>query len=272
MNNLIYDIGMHTGKDTEFYLLKGFNVVSVEANPRLVKAAEEKFKEFIETGRLTIINKAIASGNSEKIKFYINEDKDDWGTILPSWNRSMNSNYTSIEVETIQLENIIETYGMPYYMKIDIEGADVLCLKSLLKINRIPDFLSIESTTPNNLPNQQTDCLEILSHLNVLGYKKFKISDQSANRTIKCPNPPLEGNYVNATFGGDSSGLFGKELNSPAYTLDEVAKMYLAYFYEPKKSAPSLVERILRKLKLTVEEKNPLFHKAGWFDIHAIKE
>ena len=34
--NLIFDIGMHIGQDTEFYLKKGFCVVAVEANPKLV--------------------------------------------------------------------------------------------------------------------------------------------------------------------------------------------------------------------------------------------
>ena len=45
--NLIFDIGMHVGQDTEFYLKKGFNVVAVEANPKLVKENTEKFKEYI---------------------------------------------------------------------------------------------------------------------------------------------------------------------------------------------------------------------------------
>lgn len=38
-NSLIIDVGMHTGRDTEFYLKKGFNVVAIEANPELVKKA-----------------------------------------------------------------------------------------------------------------------------------------------------------------------------------------------------------------------------------------
>jgi hypothetical protein len=31
--DLIYDIGMHQGEDTEFYLQKGFNVIAFEADP-----------------------------------------------------------------------------------------------------------------------------------------------------------------------------------------------------------------------------------------------
>ena len=32
-SDLIIDVGMHTGKDTLFYLQKGFRVVAIEANP-----------------------------------------------------------------------------------------------------------------------------------------------------------------------------------------------------------------------------------------------
>jgi hypothetical protein len=38
--NLIYDVGMHTGQDTEFYLAKGFNVIAIEANPLLMQKAQ----------------------------------------------------------------------------------------------------------------------------------------------------------------------------------------------------------------------------------------
>jgi 16S rRNA A1518/A1519 N6-dimethyltransferase RsmA/KsgA/DIM1 with predicted DNA glycosylase/AP lyase activity len=31
--DLIYDVGMHHGEDTEFYLRKGFRVVAFEADP-----------------------------------------------------------------------------------------------------------------------------------------------------------------------------------------------------------------------------------------------
>ena len=37
--DLIYDVGMHNGADTAFYLAKGFRVVAVEANPELVQAS-----------------------------------------------------------------------------------------------------------------------------------------------------------------------------------------------------------------------------------------
>ena len=52
-NDLIYDIGMHKGEDTDFYLRKGFSVVAIEANPDLCKECTQKFRRARDSGRLT---------------------------------------------------------------------------------------------------------------------------------------------------------------------------------------------------------------------------
>ena len=36
MENLIFDIGFHKGEDTLFYLLKGYRVIAVDADPDLI--------------------------------------------------------------------------------------------------------------------------------------------------------------------------------------------------------------------------------------------
>ena len=38
MEELIYDIGFHKGEDTLFYLLKGYNVVAVDADIELLNS------------------------------------------------------------------------------------------------------------------------------------------------------------------------------------------------------------------------------------------
>ncbi len=43
--DLIFDLGMHTALDTKFYLDKGFRVVAVEANPRMVESAREQVRK-----------------------------------------------------------------------------------------------------------------------------------------------------------------------------------------------------------------------------------
>lgn len=57
--NLIYDVGMHQGQDTDFYLKKGFDVVSFEANPSNAEICRKRFAHAIAAKRLTIVEGAI---------------------------------------------------------------------------------------------------------------------------------------------------------------------------------------------------------------------
>jgi FkbM family methyltransferase len=58
--NLTIDAGAHIGKDTEFHLAKGFEVVAIEANPALAGELEKKFASEVAGGRLRILTVAIA--------------------------------------------------------------------------------------------------------------------------------------------------------------------------------------------------------------------
>ena len=83
--NLIYDIGMHRGEDTGFYLRKGFKVIGFEANPHLVEQCKIRFQAAIAAGRLHLIEGAIApEALGEAIKFFISSIST-WGTLNSTW-------------------------------------------------------------------------------------------------------------------------------------------------------------------------------------------
>ena len=88
--DLIFDIGMNAGEDTDFYLRKGFRVVAVEANPLSCEAAGERFAEELATGQLTILNRAISS-NRERLLFFLCRSQSAWSTASESlrdqWSR-----------------------------------------------------------------------------------------------------------------------------------------------------------------------------------------
>jgi hypothetical protein len=58
--NLVYDIRMHRGEDTDFYERIGFNVIGFEANPDLIEQCKIRFQDAITTGRLRIAEDAVA--------------------------------------------------------------------------------------------------------------------------------------------------------------------------------------------------------------------
>ena len=62
---LIYDVGMHNGDDTAYYLWRGFRVVAIEANPELVANAANRFRSEIEAGHVKILNVGIAAEEGE---------------------------------------------------------------------------------------------------------------------------------------------------------------------------------------------------------------
>ena len=77
--DLVFDVGMHNGDDTAFYLYQGYRVVSVEADPTLAKSASIRFAEQIAAGRLTVCNAGIAESTGTAT-FWICDDKTEWNS------------------------------------------------------------------------------------------------------------------------------------------------------------------------------------------------
>jgi FkbM family methyltransferase len=267
VDDLIYDIGMHTGKDTAYYLKKGFRVVAVEANAELVRGVSERFAEEIGAGRLTIYNAAISEIEGPTT-FYVNDEKDDWGTTSREFverNETLGTTHRAIEVPGVPLEKIIRECGVPYYAKVDIEGADLLCLRAFLDFEDKPKHLSIESSLID-----YESVFEELSHMWVLGYREFKIVNQALNQSVECPNPALEGVYVDQAFDGHMSGPFGEEAPGQWQDIGATLERYQKILVDTEKFGAAgkyydtwimIVDGWFRKLT----KREP----TGWYDIHA---
>jgi len=261
--NLIIDVGMHTGKDTEFYLMKGFHVVAIEANPYLVAQARKRLSTYINNSELTIRDIAISDHDGE-IEFYINRQHDDWSTTSKRFAARAEHLGTTNEVITVKcttFDNILRDSGIPYYLKIDIEGADNLCLEALLRFEDRPRYLSVEADLTNF-----EDAFTKLSLIWQLGYRKFKIVNQFNHLKVKCPNPPLEGRFVDFRFDGVSSGPFGEEAPGEwlgiENTIDKCRFLIKeqALFGAGQKLYGTLLHRLFE-----VYKREPV----GWYDFHA---
>lgn len=224
-DRLIIDVGMHSGKDTEFYLRKGFDVVAIEANPALVQRARSRLGEYLSEGRLRIYEVAIADYEGE-IDFFVNRQHDDWGTISTAFaarNERKGTKNSVIRVECTTFQTILMKCGVPYYLKIDVEGVDTKCLRALMALRERPKYVSIEA----GLTSLRETFTE-LSLLWKLGYRHFKIVNQRLNSTVRCPSPPLEGDFVDYRFDGTCSGPFGEEAPGEWMSPAETFIKYLA--------------------------------------------
>lgn len=212
---LIFDIGMHKGLDTEFYLNKGFKVVAVEANPVLAAEGQSRFASQIASGQLVIENVGIAQA-AGTFPFYRNLENDEWSSFSPAHGARAGSKHEIIQIQATTATALILKHGMPYYMKVDIEGMDWLPVAALSDFSTRPAFVSVEDNS-----------FQSLIQLHNKGAKAYKFIDQIEKWKDKPPNPPLEGSYVETTFGKWTSGLFGKELPGDWLPLDAAAKFYL---------------------------------------------
>ena len=166
MKNLIYDVGMNNGDDTAYYLDQGFKVIAIDAHPILCNQAGKRFRHYIDKKQLTILNIGIGS-ESRKMDFWICEKK----SVYSSFNKEVasrnNSPHHPIKIQVEPLNSILVEYGIPYYLKIDIEGNDRFCLDGLSSEN-LPTYISLEDN----------DTIEYIIKLKSLGYSKFKFISQ----------------------------------------------------------------------------------------------
>jgi FkbM family methyltransferase len=224
--NLIYDVGLHLGEDSEFYLKKGFDVVAVEASPDNAAKAANRLKAYVDSGRLTIVNKAI-NRDEAPVAFFVS-DRSIWGTTDPSTasrNRHLGSSIREIAVPGVPFGRLLQQYGVPYYMKVDIEGADTLCLEGLMASADRPKYVSIESTKASF-----DDLVAEFSLLQRLGYRKYKVVAQHRIEEQRLPKTAREGQFVDHVFEEGSSGAFGRELPGEWMSLEQALKVYMRIF------------------------------------------
>ena len=181
-NRLIFDVGMHIGQDTDYYLSKGYHVVGIEADPFLCEQAKEKYKSYLETKQLQLVNCAVFTEDDKEVAFHIGENSL-MSSLTPKYVTKLGTVISSvISVKTQTLASLMKTYGVPYYCKIDIEGYDRFAVESLLEL---PLYISVESECVAEgeiLPDE-----EILASLNALskaGYQKFKLVDQYSSNVL----------------------------------------------------------------------------------------
>lgn len=259
-NDLIIDVGMNHGEDTEHYLSKGYRVVAIEANPALVAEVTLRLKPAIEAGNLTILNVGVAGATGHGT-LWVNDDNDDHSSFVEAVGTRNKSSARAVRVPTIRFEEVLEQYGVPYYLKIDIECHDIFCLRAI-KPNDKPKYISVEAHD-----------LSYLCVLSELGYTKFKCLDQSRHNgpIRRLSNETIIGRASNSLisnwqriqrrvirpaavkppgrFVHGSSGPFGEDTPGSWQNLEDVAYDWLHF-------------------KKGYADRGTL-NKYGWFDFHA---
>jgi FkbM family methyltransferase len=195
VENLIFDVGLNIGQDTSFYLSQGYQVLAIEADPRLAEAARKKFHREIREGRLEVLNVGIAEKDGFA-DFWICEEKPEFNSFHRQIAARDSYTHHSTEIPVLRFASVIERYGIPHYLKIDIEGNDMLCLDGL-NPSTLPKYVSVESECPLEQSGSVEDGLRTLQKLESLGYNRFKLIDQYTFCSLSLPPSPY---YLLDTF------------------------------------------------------------------------
>jgi FkbM family methyltransferase len=228
---LIVDVGLHRGQDTAYYLSRGARVVAIDADPRMIDQARTTFAEALSANRLSLINAAVGK-TSGTVQFHIS-DNGEWSSLSTDIATRKHLGMNTIEVKAVRLPEVFETHGVPEYCKIDVEGADLLCLQSLEGGGAVPRFISVESECAGDTRLSDDEALRTLRALQQLGYQRFKLVDQATlnvlgretfytpsvwQRAMRKFSPPADSRAVleqrlKWRFEVGASGPFGDDLD-----------------------------------------------------------
>ena len=82
-SKLIYDVGVHNGDDSAYYLHKGYRVVGIEANPEIAATLRKRFATEISSGALQLIEAGIAEGEGD-LDFFVCNENTEWSSFDPN--------------------------------------------------------------------------------------------------------------------------------------------------------------------------------------------
>ncbi len=168
-NDLCFDVGANVGNRVETLLKIGAKVIAVEPQEKCCKVLNSQFGNEI-----TIINKGLGEKECMK-KFHICDSSefglspfssfsDEWINACSKEER-FDKSYSwdkTIEIEMTTLDKLIENYGMPSFIKIDVEGYEFEVLQGL---THPIAMISFEYTIPEQT-NKIEQCIKIVEKFN----------------------------------------------------------------------------------------------------------
>jgi len=173
--DLIFDVGANRGHKTDIFLRLGARVIAVEPDEFNQAVLRESFLRFRMSRKpVTILGYAVSDRAGVEM-MWVDEPGSAKNTLNNKWVETLQDDASrfgerlqygdKVEVKTITLDELIRTYGRPFYIKIDVEGHEPNVLRGL---HTVVPYISFEVNLPEFKP-EAIECVELLHILNAAG-------------------------------------------------------------------------------------------------------
>ncbi len=168
---LIFDVGAHRGQRTDVFLRLGARVIAIEPDPSNQRLLAAKYSRGRLGGKhVTVFGKAVSDG-SDVATMWVHEPGSGLNSLSQKWVRTLGCDDRRFggtvafagrrQVETTTLDSLVSSFGVPLYIKVDVEGHEPSVLRGLK--HPVP-FLSFEVNLPEFLP-EGLECVGILGRV-----------------------------------------------------------------------------------------------------------
>jgi FkbM family methyltransferase len=178
--SLVFDVGANLGNYTAVFLEKKAKIIAVEPQSYCVDFLKLRFRG---NAAVTILHCGLGAKEEEKELMVssahtLSSFNSDWVEGVNKTERFKPSNAVWEKKEKIPmktLDGLISKYGLPSYLKIDVEGYEKEVLRGL---HQPVERVSFEFTIPE-LANDAVECIQLLK--NIGSYEFLSVTDDPKN-------------------------------------------------------------------------------------------
>jgi FkbM family methyltransferase len=170
-HKLVFDIGANKGNKVKAFLKMGFEVIAVEPERKALSTIRWRYGH---NKKVTILDNGV-SDKEATLTIHIAANRSGLNTVSEKWVDSLEKERSNrwhkkhafkkkYDIKAVTLNQLFQQYGVPYFIKIDVEGYE----KSVIKgMSQLPSFLSFET----NLPEFLEETIECIRHIHSINEK-----------------------------------------------------------------------------------------------------